>query len=534
MSRHDISDEKWAIIRPMLAKTGTETRGRKRKDDRLIFNAILWIMKTGAPWRDLHPEFGPWNTVSAGAGGLSITGGSAFAGVHAESGGANDIISHGAINIKGHHGLQADGSNNLVTAHNGEVTISGSGGSYVDPGSGIHAANGGTNTITGNAPLTVAITATGATAEKAIAMWADGGGSVNYITGHPRAGGPGDSVTLTANNGQGIAMQAENGGKNIITTGAGNDSVLINGAVKGNGNEINLGGGDNTLTINGAVQTGSLNVIAAGGTYTLVLQASNAENFAARYGDWLNAIGSDPLIAGGMTGISFEGLSFSPLPTDFLSTFNDLLWALHDGGTSIEPPELVTQLHDPAAPFATPLAATLAETDAEHHTQDAQHAAQDSAQDTTWTAHDGPTLLADDSLNAAFNAQTDNTGTQTDVFEPDATAQTSFAMDEEEEGQVQPLFAFLDDHATDTSASMFLEEGDDALHNGYLGNEGENSGDFAGVHTSITLTYGDESLDSLFTAGGVVTGTNETGNVPSVMDSCQEATDSAAREMTSC
>jgi len=63
MSRHDISDEKWAIIGPMLAKTGTETRGRKRKDGRLMFNAILWIMETGAPWRDLHPEFGPWNTV---------------------------------------------------------------------------------------------------------------------------------------------------------------------------------------------------------------------------------------------------------------------------------------------------------------------------------------------------------------------------------------------------------------------------------------------------------------------------------------
>jgi transposase len=63
MSRHDISDEKWAIIRPMLAKDSAETRGRKRKDDRLVFNGILWILKTGAPWRDLHPEFGPWKTV---------------------------------------------------------------------------------------------------------------------------------------------------------------------------------------------------------------------------------------------------------------------------------------------------------------------------------------------------------------------------------------------------------------------------------------------------------------------------------------
>jgi transposase len=39
------------------------TRGRKRKDDRVMFNAILWIMKTGTPWRDLHPVFCPWNTV---------------------------------------------------------------------------------------------------------------------------------------------------------------------------------------------------------------------------------------------------------------------------------------------------------------------------------------------------------------------------------------------------------------------------------------------------------------------------------------
>ena len=49
MSRHDISDEKWAVIGPMLEKKKTETRGRKRKDDRLMFNGILWILKTGAP-----------------------------------------------------------------------------------------------------------------------------------------------------------------------------------------------------------------------------------------------------------------------------------------------------------------------------------------------------------------------------------------------------------------------------------------------------------------------------------------------------
>ena len=63
MSGYDITDEKWAIIGPMLVKVSTKIRGRKRKDDRLTFNAILWIMKIGVPWQDLHQEFGPWKMV---------------------------------------------------------------------------------------------------------------------------------------------------------------------------------------------------------------------------------------------------------------------------------------------------------------------------------------------------------------------------------------------------------------------------------------------------------------------------------------
>lgn len=63
MSRHDISDEKWMVIEPFLRSQNTETRGRKPKDNRLMFNGILWIMKTGAPWRDIPKEFGAWETV---------------------------------------------------------------------------------------------------------------------------------------------------------------------------------------------------------------------------------------------------------------------------------------------------------------------------------------------------------------------------------------------------------------------------------------------------------------------------------------
>lgn len=63
MSRHDITDEKWNEISPILALRRKDRRGRKAKDDRQMFNGVLWIMKSGAPWRDLPLEFGPWQTV---------------------------------------------------------------------------------------------------------------------------------------------------------------------------------------------------------------------------------------------------------------------------------------------------------------------------------------------------------------------------------------------------------------------------------------------------------------------------------------
>ncbi len=63
MNRYAISNEKWIQIESILSSQKKETRGRKLKDNRLMFNGILWILKTGAPWRDLPKEFGPWQTV---------------------------------------------------------------------------------------------------------------------------------------------------------------------------------------------------------------------------------------------------------------------------------------------------------------------------------------------------------------------------------------------------------------------------------------------------------------------------------------
>ena len=60
MARFDLSDEEWAVIEPLLPKQG---RGAKRGDDRKVLNGIFYILRTGAPWRDLPERYGPRTTV---------------------------------------------------------------------------------------------------------------------------------------------------------------------------------------------------------------------------------------------------------------------------------------------------------------------------------------------------------------------------------------------------------------------------------------------------------------------------------------
>ena len=57
--RHDISDHVWQLLAPhLLGKKGDW--GREARDNRLFINAVLWILRTGAPWRDLPPDYGDW------------------------------------------------------------------------------------------------------------------------------------------------------------------------------------------------------------------------------------------------------------------------------------------------------------------------------------------------------------------------------------------------------------------------------------------------------------------------------------------
>lgn len=59
--RHELTEEQWARLAPLLPPERPAT-GRPNRDHRTVVNAILWRLKTGAPWRDLPERFGPWQT----------------------------------------------------------------------------------------------------------------------------------------------------------------------------------------------------------------------------------------------------------------------------------------------------------------------------------------------------------------------------------------------------------------------------------------------------------------------------------------
>jgi transposase len=62
MPRMNLSDDQWERIEQLLpGKVGD--RGCTAADNRLFVDAVLWIARSGAPWRDLPEEFGRWNSV---------------------------------------------------------------------------------------------------------------------------------------------------------------------------------------------------------------------------------------------------------------------------------------------------------------------------------------------------------------------------------------------------------------------------------------------------------------------------------------
>ena len=61
--RYDISDNLWELIEPhVIGEKGS--KGGNAKDTRTFINAVFWLLRTGAPYRDLPPSYGNWNNVN--------------------------------------------------------------------------------------------------------------------------------------------------------------------------------------------------------------------------------------------------------------------------------------------------------------------------------------------------------------------------------------------------------------------------------------------------------------------------------------
>ncbi len=62
MDRFILTDAQWVKMEPHCLGKPTDP-GRTGSDNRMFLEAVLWIARTGSPWRDLPALFGNWNTV---------------------------------------------------------------------------------------------------------------------------------------------------------------------------------------------------------------------------------------------------------------------------------------------------------------------------------------------------------------------------------------------------------------------------------------------------------------------------------------
>ena len=64
MDRNELTDVQWGRLRPLLPPQKPRT-GRPANDHRTVLEGILWVLRTGSPWRCLPARFGSWKTVSS-------------------------------------------------------------------------------------------------------------------------------------------------------------------------------------------------------------------------------------------------------------------------------------------------------------------------------------------------------------------------------------------------------------------------------------------------------------------------------------
>ncbi|MBW4670847.1 MAG: IS5 family transposase [Cyanomargarita calcarea GSE-NOS-MK-12-04C] len=63
MNRGDLSNEQWERLKSLLPPQKPRT-GKPNNDHRTVVNGILWILRTGAPWRDMPERYGKWESIA--------------------------------------------------------------------------------------------------------------------------------------------------------------------------------------------------------------------------------------------------------------------------------------------------------------------------------------------------------------------------------------------------------------------------------------------------------------------------------------
>ncbi|QYO62634.1 IS5 family transposase [Leptolyngbya sp. 7M] len=61
--RGELTNAQWQRLQPLLPAQKPRV-GRPSLDHRSVINGILWIVRTGAPWREMPERYGKWETVS--------------------------------------------------------------------------------------------------------------------------------------------------------------------------------------------------------------------------------------------------------------------------------------------------------------------------------------------------------------------------------------------------------------------------------------------------------------------------------------
>lgn len=61
--RYELTDTEWEKVKDLLPPEYTGKKGKPSNDNRNMLNAMVWLARSGAPWRDLPERFGPWQTV---------------------------------------------------------------------------------------------------------------------------------------------------------------------------------------------------------------------------------------------------------------------------------------------------------------------------------------------------------------------------------------------------------------------------------------------------------------------------------------